>query len=621
MRPSGTVKLFMCGACVVWLAQTDRPAAQSSPLSVVPANPTVSVGRSLLFTTNEPLTAASVSAGGEYTCIGRTDGTAECTGRNQFGQLGDGDITNAPVLQHVSGLTNVSRAVAGDEFSCALLTDGTARCWGLGEKGQRGDGTFAQMALTPVAVSGLSNAVALAAAYDHACALIADGTVRCWGDNGSGQLGNASVTGGSAVPVAVGNVSDATALTVGAFHTCVIGADRTVRCWGRNSNGQLGDGTFTDSSAPVTVQGLTNVTAIAGGGSHTCALVGDGTLRCWGSNDQGQLGDGTGAFSQTPVQVLQITTATAVSAGWAHTCALLQDHTVECWGWNASGQVGDGTTGNALAPRHVVGINAASAITAGWWQHSCALSSDGSVQCWGQNQWGQLGNGATTSSSIPVAMVTTGLTWASSNPSVATIDASGLATAIASGTTTISATDRSGATGSTTLTVPVQFTLSVALAGAGTGSVASTSAGIDCGADCSQIYDSGTTVTLTASPAANSTFVGWSGCDSPPGAACTVTMSASKLVTAIFDLKHFMLTVTRSGAGAAVGTVSSSPSGIDCGSDCSELYTIDTVVTLTASPSMLFSGWTGCDAVSGATCTVRMSAAKSVGASFLTLPF
>ena len=619
MTSSRAAKIFIAGVCAVWVGLAGRQAAQSA-LTITPANPTVSIGRTQLFTTNEPLDATSVSAGGEYTCIGRADGTAQCTGRNQFGQLADGDTTNVSMLVPVTGLTNVARAVAGDEFACALLTDGTAKCWGLGEKGQRGDGTTDQVALAPVSVSGLADAVSLGAGYDHACALVGDGTMRCWGGNTFGQLGHATPSGMSTVPVTVDNVIDAAGIGVGAFHTCVVGADRSVRCWGRNANGQLGDGSLTDSPAPLTVQGLVNVSAVAGGGAHTCALLADGTIRCWGRNDEGQLGDGTVASSPTPVQVVGISTAIAVSAGWAHTCALLQDQTIRCWGWNASGQLGDGTTATSQVPVPVAGVTGASSVSSGWWQHACARLTDGNLRCWGQNQWGQLGNGKTATSPTPVAMLPSGIAWASSNPSVATIDATGLATAIASGVTTITATNRSGVTASTTLTVAPQVTLSVVRTGAGAGSVASTLAGIDCGADCSEAYDSGTTVTLTATPAANSTFVGWNGCDAVSGTTCTVTMSASKVVTATFDLKRFALTVTRSGIGAALGSVSSSPSGISCGSDCSESYTIDTVVTLTASPALLFTGWSGCDAVSGATCTVRMSAAKSVNASFMALP-
>ena len=145
--------------------------------------------------------------------------------------------------------------------------------------------------------------------------------------------------------------------------------------------------------------------------------------------------------------------------------------------------------------------------------------------------------------------------------------------------------------------------------------------GINCGTDCSESYDSDTTVTLTASAASNSNFVGWGGCDTVSGTTCTVTMSAARVVTAIFDLKRFTLTVAKAGLARDSGNVSSSPQGINCGTDCSESYTIDTVVTLTASPSVLFTGWSGCDSVSGSTCTVTMRSARSVNATFVGVPF
>ena len=418
-------------------------------------------------------------------------------------------------------------------------------------------------------------------------------------------------------------ITSADAITAGAYHTCALLSDRTVQCWGRNDDGQLGDGTWSSSSTPVRVGGLTGVAAVSGGGYHTCALLGDGTVRCWGRNTEGQLGDGTTAGSLTPVQVVGITGAVAVSGGYEHTCALLGDGTVRCWGRNAEGQLGDGTRTGSSTPVRVVGITGAVAVTGGWWHHTCALLRDGTVQCWGQNDFGQLGNGTTTGSSTPVTMTGTGATWTSSNSAVATIDATGLATGVSPGTTTITATDRSGASASTTLTVRDQVgrvSLSVIRAGAGTGSVSSSPPGISCGTDCSEPYDSGTSVTLTASPASGSTFNGWNGCDAVSGATCTVTMSASRSVTATFDLQRFILTVNRAGMGS--GSVSSSPPGISCGTDCSEAYAADMVVTLTATPSPLsiFTDWSGCDTVSGATCTVTMSSARSITATFQGVP-
>jgi alpha-tubulin suppressor-like RCC1 family protein len=350
-------------------------------------------------------TPTSVSAGGEYTCLRISDGTAECTGRNQFGQLGNGTNANTVFLDNVNNITSATQVVAGDEFGCALLADGTARCWGLGESGQRGDGSFGTLALNPVTVNGLTGAVAIAAGYGHTCALLSSGALRCWGENREGQLGNGTTANpGTAQPVAVSGITGATAVTTGAYHTCALLNNDTLRCFGRNHQGQLGNGTFTSSSTSVAVSGLTGVAAVSGGGVHTCAVLTNGTVRCWGENEFGQLGNGTTATSTTPVQVTGISNAIGVSAGWRHTCALLGDGTVRCWGQNTNGKLGNGSTANAATPVPVSGITTAVGVTAGWWQHSCAVLGNGTVKCWGLNQWGQFGNGTTTNSSTPVTM-------------------------------------------------------------------------------------------------------------------------------------------------------------------------------------------------------------------------
>jgi alpha-tubulin suppressor-like RCC1 family protein len=611
--------LFASALCVLWLSLTGQMA--QSPLTVTPADPTISVGETQQFAASGASSPIAVTAGGEYTCVGLPDGTAQCTGRNGFGQHGNGTLNNSTRLGPVSDLSTASQVIAGDEFACALLANGTAKCWGLGESGQRGDNSFSTFALTPVTVNGLTGAVALAAGYGHTCALLSNATLRCWGENREGQLGNGAIANpGTAQPVSVSGITGATAVTTGAYHTCALLNTGTVRCWGRNHQGQLGNGTVTSSSTAVTVSGLTGVAAISGGGVHTCAVLTDGTMRCWGENVFGQIGDGTTATRTTPVQVVGISNAVDVSLGWRHSCALLGDGTVRCWGENAFGQLGNGSTANATTPVPVSGISGAVGVTAGWWHHSCALLGSGTVRCWGVNQWGQFGNGTTTSSLTPVTMQGTGggVTWTSSNTAVATINATGRATGVSPGTTTITATNSSGNSGGTTLTVQGQGssdpTLSVVKTGGGNGTVTSSPSGISCGADCHETYPNGTSVTLTANPAGNSIFLGWTGCDSVSGTTCTVTMTGARTVTAGFERKRFALNVDRTGMA---GLVSSSPEGISCGTACSQEFDIDTVVTLTASPSALFSGWSGCDTTSGATCTVTLTSARSVRATFL----
>src|SRR5256886_112853 len=313
------------------------------------------------------------------------DGTVQCWGRNNFGQLGNGDgnLADSSVPVAVRGLTTATRVVTGDSHTCALLGDGTVQCWGVGDSGQRGDGTFNNISTVPVAVVGLSNAVAVAARGYHSCALLGDGTVWCWGRNVDGQLGNGTRAPvdcspgscGSSTPVRVGGITGAAAVIAGGYHTCALFGDGTAQCWGRNDDGQLGDGTFTTSSTPVPVGGLTGAAAVSGGFYHTCALLGDGTVQCWGRNAEGQLGDGTTIGSRVPGRVAGLPSATAVSGGFQHTCALLSDGTVQCWGRNLEGQLGDGTTTSSSTPVRVVDVTGAIAVTGGGGRHSRPLPS------------------------------------------------------------------------------------------------------------------------------------------------------------------------------------------------------------------------------------------------------
>jgi alpha-tubulin suppressor-like RCC1 family protein len=294
----------------------------------------------------------------------------------------------------------VTAIAAGGQHTCALLSDGTVRCWGMNHLAQLGDGTKTASSI-PVPVVGVTTATAIAAGQTHTCALLADRTIRCWGSNYYGQLGDGTTTNWLAPRQVVG-ITTATAITAGRGHTCAVLVDRSLRCWGSNYSGQLGDGTTTTRTTPVTVAGITSATAVAGGMEHTCALLADRGVRCWGHNASGSLGDGTSTQRLAPVAVTGITTATAITTGAMTSCALLADRGLRCWGSNFTGALGDGTTTDRLTPVAVTGITTATAVSAGGAEgggHTCAVLADGGARCWGGYA---LGDGTTTRRLTPV---------------------------------------------------------------------------------------------------------------------------------------------------------------------------------------------------------------------------
>ena len=238
----------------------------------------------------------------------------------------------------------------------------------------------------------------VSASGSHTCALEPDRTVRCWGYNQYGQLGDGTTTD-SSTPVSVAGLTNAITVAAGHHHTCALMTDGTLRCWGSNQYGQLGDGspldgTNHDAHIPVAVSGITNAVAVIPGAYHTCALLADGTVRCWGDNDFGELGDGTNTSSSTAVAVTGLAAApTVVTAGGFHTCAVLPDGAVQCWGRNDFGQLGDGDTPDSSTPVGVIGLGPVAALSAGGY-HNCALMPDGTLRCWGRNNFGQLGDGS-----------------------------------------------------------------------------------------------------------------------------------------------------------------------------------------------------------------------------------
>lgn len=241
----------------------------------------------------------------------------------------------------------------------------------------------------------------------HTCAVFKSGAVQCWGDNGHGQLGQApSAIARASLPVnVIGLSSDVVSIAAGAYHTCVVTSAGGVKCWGENEYGQLGDGTQIDHWAPVDAQGLTSgVRAVAAGGHHTCAVMNSGGVKCWGRNTWGALGDGTNSSRLTPVDVVGLGEPIRdVTAGGYHTCAMTESQIVKCWGDNDWGQLGDGTTIGRNRPGNAALEPDQMRLSAGW-THTCVLDTVGSTLCWGNNANGRLGDGTTTNRPTPVEL-------------------------------------------------------------------------------------------------------------------------------------------------------------------------------------------------------------------------
>lgn len=359
----------------------------------------------------EPLSVAAVlDVGSYYGCVALTDGTVYCWGTNaSSGQLGDGTLTNRSSPVQATGLSNIVDVSAYSMHTCAVDSSGAAYCWGSNGYGKLGDGTFTNH-YTAAAVTGVSTAIGVSVGSEHSCAVLSSGSVKCWGQNLYGQLGIGFTSSYSLSPVTVLNLSNTVALASGAYYSCALDSSGGVRCWGQNGNGQLGDGTITDKSGPVSVSGISTAVAITAMSNHACALLSGGTIKCWGTNTYGELGTGstTPVYSSTPVTVLGISNAIAISAGVGHTCAVHTGGSVSCWGNNGLRQLGDGTTTNSASPVSVSGLSNAVAVSGGQTM-TCASISGGGVKCWGTESEGQLGDGGslishTTSSPVAVSL-------------------------------------------------------------------------------------------------------------------------------------------------------------------------------------------------------------------------
>ncbi len=359
-------------------------------------------------------------------CALLSSGGIKCWGANSFGQLGDGNMTNSFVPEAVEGVTNATDLSVDDDTFCAVLATGAVKCWGsgsqLGIPSEPVPGSD-----VPVSVQGVSGATSLSSGGDASfCAVVTDGEVKCWGLGG--DLGNGS-SSGSLTAVPVTGLSGATSVVgidpggPGTTTYCAILSGGKVDCWG---NQALGNGSDANSFVPVPVTGLTDVTKLVGliRGPSFCALQSTGGVKCWGDNIYGELGDGTTsgpqtcggpACSTTPVAVSDLSGAVDLGGDYTSTnCAVVSSGGVKCWGAEGVGELGDGeqigpdcpNVGCSDIPLSADNISQATAVSSGGDSNFCAVLSNGGVDCWGSDAYGDLGDGVLGQfSDVPVPVV------------------------------------------------------------------------------------------------------------------------------------------------------------------------------------------------------------------------
>ena len=367
---------------------TFSPVSSLFPLELGPVAPT-----SRAIGTNLPL-----SAGDQGTCALKADSTIACWGLNIRGQNGTGNATTSGTPQLVRNLIDVISIARGEMHACALTKANEVYCWGANSEGQLGDGgLLTGFTSVPQRVPGAAGAKALVAGLHHTCALMPDATIRCWGHNGLGQLGNGSLTN-AFTPTTVNSLSSVVALSANGFNTCAVSSGGGVSCWGTNDSGQIGTGIRSPNfpyvvPTPTAVRGVAGATAVSVGGGHSCALR-SGKVSCWGDNSLGQLGRGTVTPFEANADVVGgLDNVDMLSSGGGGTCAKRTNGELFCWGWNRIGQLGDQSIMDKSIPTAVQALTEAVSVVSMGDAHTCVLTVSGNAYCWGDNFYGALGSG------------------------------------------------------------------------------------------------------------------------------------------------------------------------------------------------------------------------------------
>lgn len=377
------------------------------------------LGNGLSTHQSAPVQAGSASnwkrvvAGGGHTCGIKETDNLWCWGANNFGQLGLGH-TDVQLLPAYMSLESKWKDVAlGDNHGCAVTVDGTLSCWGRNNAGQLGAGSAnatepspVQVSVDPMAPAPDADWKQVAAGRDNTCAQKGSGQLYCWGQNSNLQAGKA---GGGTVPTPflVETAAGAADADWQSFSTglssCAIKIDGSLWCWGRNAEGELGDGTTTQTAVPKQVMPGTTWKTVHVGFQHVCGVRSSGTLWCWGRNQSAQIQAGSAGRLLSPTHVGDDSDWVDVAPGLSHTCGVKQDGRVLCWGARVFGQTGEGSFGHVTTPAQV-GQEAGWSALASFGETTCAKDPSGDLACWGNSELGQHGGGATASEDAPLVV-------------------------------------------------------------------------------------------------------------------------------------------------------------------------------------------------------------------------